>query len=59
MRFPWHRRADEAYEAAMKAKKEYERIRAQRPRVDAISKMVREQRELNHFADAFRKIIGE
>jgi hypothetical protein len=59
MKLPWHRRAEDACEAAQHAKKSYEQVKARRSEVDVISKLVREQRELNHFADAFRQIMGD
>ena len=59
MKLPWHKREEDACKAAQHAKRHYESVKARRSEVDDISKLVREQRELNHFADAFRKIMGD
>lgn len=59
MKMPWHKRAEHARAAAEKARDDYEQVLSQRVQVDNISRMVREQRELNHFADAFRQIMGD
>lgn len=55
--FPWKHREREAAEAAERARKEYEEARAARPYVNRLAHIVRSQREQNHFAEAFRKIV--
>jgi hypothetical protein len=55
--FPWKRKADEAREAAERARQELARAQANRGHVHQVADNIRGHREQNHFAEAFRKIV--
>lgn len=55
---PWKRRADAAHADAQKARREYERLVAQRPRAEAVANDLRTHRETNGWTGTIIAIFG-